>query len=78
MPSYAVSDPPDQRTRPPMARADVYTALLAADDGYLEAAQASLRAGDDAAARHALEVLAAIVAVALSQLHAPSENRVLQ
>jgi hypothetical protein len=106
MPSYAVSDPPGQRTWPTsdsyikfadapeplvyiaqrpeprrttMSRADLYAALLALDT-YPEEARDHLRAGDDAAVRHCLQVIRAIVAVVIEQLRgSSSENlRTLQ
>jgi hypothetical protein len=63
--------------RPPMAKADIYGALLQADE-YSEAARAALRAGADDAARDAIEVMLAIGDVVIEQLRKPSENRVLQ
>jgi predicted dinucleotide-binding enzyme len=55
-------------------RARAYSALLTAD-GYAEQARDALRAGDDDAARHAIEVLRGIVAVVTGQLRrSSSEN----
>lgn len=48
-------------------RSTAYSATLAADD-YLEAAREALRAGDDRGARHVLEVLRSIIAVALKTI----------
>jgi hypothetical protein len=49
------------------ARANAYAALNVAGD-YLDQAQNALRAGDDSQARSSLEVLFAIVAVALKTI----------
>jgi hypothetical protein len=70
--------PAPEARRPAMGRADVYAALLNADS-YLEASQDAMREGDDCGVVDALEVLAAIVVVAIGQIRgASSENRVLQ
>jgi hypothetical protein len=85
LPSMFIFAPPRRKPRRKRARvalsgadrANAYAALLNVDD-YSEQARDALRAGDDAGVRHALEVLAAIVAVVIGQLQNPSENRVLQ
>jgi hypothetical protein len=65
----AAPEPP----RTPMARADVYASLLHAAH-YLDASQDAMRGGDDAGVRAALEVLRAIVEVALGQLPGSSSE----
>ena len=66
---------PKRRRRPPAwrSRADAYAALLTGDE-YAEAARDALRAGDNSAAEHALEVLRGIVDVVLAKLRKPSSE----
>ena len=82
LPSMFIYTPPPPKPRRKRARvtltgaerAGVYAALLNVDD-YSEQARDALRAGDDAGVRHALAVLAAIVAVVAGKLRgSPSEN----
>lgn len=67
---------PKRRRRPPAwrTRADAYAALLTGDE-YAEAARDALRAGDDGAAVHALEVLRSIADVILAKLRGSSSKQ---
>jgi hypothetical protein len=71
--------PADQIAKRTRAFANAYAALLTVDT-YSEAARDALRAGDDGAVLHELEVLRAIVEVVTGQLRGSSfENlRTLQ
>ena len=73
-PMFIYTPPPSPAER----AATCYAATLAIHD-YDEAVRDALREGDDAEARNCLEVIRAIVDVAIGQLPKPSsENRVLQ
>jgi hypothetical protein len=77
--SFIVRVPPPRRKRArrrPTAwrtRADAYAALLTGDE-YAEAARDALRAGDDAAALGALEVLRSIAEVLIAKLRGSSSE----
>jgi hypothetical protein len=79
--SFVVFAPPrrkPRRKRPraallPVDRARAYASTLAADD-YLEQARAALRDRDDAGARDALAVIAAIVQVVIGRINVSSSE----